>query len=69
MEHDMTMAEIKAVLLAIADGIMYADDIEAAHIEADKLLIAALRRCGESRYRGYVEMVIKAWESVPKWYS
>ncbi len=61
----MTMEEIEVSLWAVAN----ADDQELAHIEADKLLIAALRQCMAPGYETAVENVIKAFEAVPKWYS
>lgn len=61
----MTMAEIKAALLTLD----YDSDPEKAHIEADKLLIAALRENQVWGSADIVQQVIKAYEAVPKWYS
>lgn len=65
----MPMIQIEAELWAIATQTKYAHDVEKAHIEADKLLIVALRQCWSSPNRNDVEGVIKAFEAVPKWYA
>lgn len=61
----MTMLQIEAELYMLINT----DDQESAHIEADKLLIAALRQCWASAGQDDVETVIKAFEAVRKWYS
>lgn len=62
------MLQIEAKLLALADA-KHIDEVELAHMEADSLLIAALRQCWASAGQDSVEGVIKAYEAVPKWYT
>ncbi len=56
-------------IIALMDMLHDLSDIEIIHSEADNLLLKALRIVTPPRHKQTIEILIKSYDIVDKWYS